>query len=157
MKKTFLILIIALFGLSIQSQTLKGYTIGEQLNGDKEKFTTVAGISGVVLADVLNDNRICSLSFIPSEDGIKIMRISYSDLTRFAKSIETYYNIKLIKITEEYSTDIDYYKSKDFSFFISCDHNQFMDKPYEMSLYIADKTLIKIKESEKQSVSDKDF
>jgi hypothetical protein len=150
---------IMLFGLTTvtKAQTLKSYTIGDQLIGDSVLRTTVAGIKGSIFALTLNDNRIYMLMFLPTEDGEHDSRLYHADIARLVKGLEAKYNIKMIKKTEEHGDFVEYYRTKDFSFVVLLEHNQFMTPPYKMFLSIVDNDLSAIHDEEEQIRRNNDF
>ena len=157
MKNLIIIAIALLIGLIAQTQTLKGYTLGKQLTGKSELLTTVAGIDGIVYPQTLKDGRIYLIVFIPSDDGIHTARVYKNDIIKLVKGIEGKYHVKLIKKMEEYGDGVDYYYTRDWSFFIDCDYNKFMDVPYELTFSMGDAELQKIKNREDQAEANSDF
>jgi hypothetical protein len=79
----------------VVSISMKGFTIGEKLEGTASKFTTVGGVEGSLKANTLNDGTIFSVSFESSDKENMPVRISDSKALNCISAINTHYKVEL--------------------------------------------------------------
>lgn len=142
-----MILAVLMLTICVNAQTLKSFTIGEKLIGIDTIITTVAQIPGIVTVDTLDDGIIYSIGFIPSDDGQNVSRVYKVDVDRLVSELEINFNIVLVPLYDKH----DYllrYNTKDMKFIIKNEYNQYMDRPYKLTLRITNKELNKIREVE---------
>lgn len=97
MKKVTLILILLISFSAFSQVSLKGYTLGEKLEGEEWKYTTVAGIEGVVTALTIEDTRIYSITFFAREQKEEevMVKIFKYELDFLKEGVEKKYGITL--------------------------------------------------------------
>jgi hypothetical protein len=155
--KNILIILALLIGLSINAQELKGFNLGDKYTGNENVITTLGGINGLLIIQTLDDDRIYSLMFLPSNDGKNITRIYYTDFTIIKKGFEYKYGIKL-KTTENDDGSYSYSSiTGGVMYFISTDSNRYLSPPIEMSCSIHDTKLYDIHTAEEQAKANTDF
>jgi len=152
MKKAIFILVLLVAVISVYGQSLKGFTLGEQLTGECKTTTTVAGIEGMVMADTLKDGRIYGIAFTPSQDGSTPSGILKYELENLIKGVESNYNVKLKPFPKKYKGEPDGYSalSDGVGYLISILNKDKPDVPMVI-LAISDKALASIKEQETRS------
>lgn len=82
--------------------SLKGFTIGEKLEGDSTKFTSVGGTQGDLKAHTLNDETIYMLFFVSGDENGKGGRLSDFEINTCISAIEKYYNFEFIESRIEF-------------------------------------------------------
>ena len=163
-----IIAVLALGVWSAQAQELKGVELGKPITVEGAKhhpdigshfFTTIGGVEGTIIARTLNDGRVYSIIFVPTDEDLNIQRVHSVDVETIVAGIENKFGIKLRKKSKDnYSDDYNYLTTKDgVQFFIKVDVNKFMDAPNNMSLMIVDLELEKIADVENKSRTNKDF
>ncbi|MDX9882586.1 MAG: hypothetical protein RBS73_11010 [Prolixibacteraceae bacterium] len=159
--KELMITIAALLNISVNAQSLKGYTLGEKLNRPELIMTTVAGIKGGVGVETLKDSTIAMIMFIPStSDEQNVARITQTELDRLKTGIEQKYQFTFTKEEEEYSENFKYsaLRSSDYSLYIiRVDYNQFFDRPYQIAFSITTRKLFSLYQDEEQKKANADF
>lgn len=168
MKKTITLVLVMVLGIiTTQAQTIKGFTIGEvvttqqflELNqhedGSYYKMGSLAGITGRISVTILNDNRIFAIQFVPTEDGLSVLRMTDDEVEVFAEAVEKALSIKLVKSYDnEYSED-DYKFNRWSNNYkhlvrINVEGNSYKSPPASMDFMIVDYNLFAIwKEEEK--------
>ena len=172
---TFIALILA-FTFNLEAQTLKGYTLGEQVSypANKDgspnheafasgifekkstwsKPTTVAGIKGQISALLLKDGRIFSIIFTTRSDEDKTF--SNEEFKDIGNAIENNYNVKLNPINSKDLTMITYRDSSQTYVLLA-----FLDplsaEIIEIIFYVRSPKLAEIYESEEQAKRNSDF
>jgi hypothetical protein len=157
MKKVILtvVAVLAFTLTNAQEIGLKGNNLGAKWTGVVEGklgsiTSTIGGIDGTILVQVLNDKTICMLFFMPKD------RVYDASIQRLIKGLESKFSINLKE--NECSGEPCYrYENNQYSFFISTDHNQFMKPTTNFTLMISDTKLKKQFDKEKQAEANTDF
>ena len=95
MKKVLsIIVLLFLVNLTVTSQGLKGYNLGEKTARKNIRTTAVGGIAGDILISTLEDGRIWRLFYL-SSFKIRFIDIDTEDFIQFGKHLNSQLNISL--------------------------------------------------------------
>jgi hypothetical protein len=160
MKKVILLFVMVLAFTTINAQfSIKDFTLGEKYYGEVTADTnrgvvntTLGGIEGQLLCDVLQDKRIASIYFVPTK------RVYPSQLRSIVKGLESKFNITIPTSDCNNGADKCYSYIGDGQYiFINVDTNEYMTPPTEMAIILGSDSLDVIKKKEEQQKANTDF
>ncbi len=150
MKKLLFVFMMLINLMSMEAQSIKGYTLGEKLVGSSMKETTVGGIPMILTALTLNDGTIYQVIGISGKDynrysdTYKIGTVYISDVKRLAKAFDINYGISMTKDEDGIGNFLyDYFTDKT-AYIISAESTGLLTSTYKLSVILTDINLAEI-------------
>jgi len=116
----------------------------------------VGGVQGLVLGNVLNDGRVYSVSFLPSDDEGNLRRISLTETEQLIKGFKKKYGVKFKKYPD-YTETLYSVTSKGVFYYISVKTNEYLTPSTEFYFTMIHNKLEDIHKAESQAKANDDF